>query len=185
MNRKKFLNPRTLEINPFESIRNTTTPISIRSPLVNPPRAQKTRWTKEELNLLLELISCAYPLDIIKPYFPLRSNGAVTKQAQRCGYRSQTDIYGNIIFEKGITSRKRGTIATGITEVLTIKENSEKVSNAIVAENEPAKKSLLRSAKINPNSKAMNMLRRASLPFDPDVVCTLTKHIIATQADSA
>ena len=177
MKAQLILDPKTNPIDPFESIRNATIPMTVVSALIHPPRAQKTRWIEGELNLLLELITSGYPLDIIQPFFPLRSYAAVTKQAQRHGYRRQTDFYGNIIFEKGITSRKRGTIATGIAEVTTIKENSEKVSDVIVPKKQLTEKRHI----VDPNRKAIGMLRRAALPYDPEIVCALTKHIIANQ----
>ncbi len=149
--------------------------ITVASPLVHPPRAHKSRWTDSEVFLLLELLQSGYNLNIIREFFPLRSDGAIIKKAQNCSYRREINIDNIIEFKFGVKSRNRRTKTE--VEVAVTEENCEKDSDVIVAKKSPFVKKRL----ADPNRRAVRMLQRDGLPFDPDVVCTLTKHIIRHQ----
>ena len=151
--------------------------IMLVSPLVHPPRASKSRWLDQEIDLLLELVRRSYSLNTIKNFFPLRSVGAIYKKIHRCGYRCHMRNDGEAIFKREVKPTTKRTNAMKVVENTVAVESCEKRSDAII----PKEQRLKRRIPFDPNSKAIRMLQQAGLPADPDVICTLTKHIIKSR----
>jgi len=137
------------------------------------PQRRKNTWTKEEIQIIKELLAANATVAQMRSFFPYRSEGAIIKYAQRNGYGRRTKPDGSIYFKYGGVSRNRRTSTKNVLAAIT-EEKCEKDSDVIVA-----KRSYLSvNTTFDPNDSAIRMLKREGLPFDPDVVCVLTKHIL-------
>lgn len=146
------------------------------------------RWSQDELNLLEQNLVDGFPVQRIKELIPTRELSAIIQKAQDFGFGITTSKEDGITrFYENIRSRVRGANAlpeTGeinsIIDILGAAQLAQAVPRHSIDHLEPETRIVLYDG-LSANNLAIRILTENNLSVDPDIVCTLSKHILKEQ----
>lgn len=134
------------------------------------------RWTQYEMTTLLHNLSDGFPVHrMMELLHHRRSEGAIIQQALRRNYRTETSTVDGITrFYQGVT-RRRSELRNAATNDVEVPVAAEVPT--IHAEQQR----IVPHDGLSANTLAVQILTENNLSVDPDIVYTLSSHILKEQ----
>lgn len=143
------------------------------------------RWTERELNTLSQNLVDGFPVPNMIELIPSREIGGIKQKAQDFGFGVITSKVDRITrFYANIRTRVRGAnVSTEVDEVsdiinvIEVAQPPQAVPNHGIAHTEPSGEIIPYNG-LSANALAIQMLREKNLSVNPDIIHTLSVHIL-------